>query len=323
MIYNSLLAAIGNTPIVKISNNKNIYAKLEYLNPGGSVKDRSALYMILEAEKLGLLQPGGTIIEASSGNQGIATAMIGAAKGYKVIITVFEKASEEKVATLRAYGATVIKCRQTEFVTDPESYHSHAVRLHKQIDGSFMLNQYFNLSNADAHYSSLGPEIWKQTNGKITHFIAAAGTGGTISGAGKFLKEQNSNIKVIAADAANSFRSTNGNPKPYKLEGIGVDFTSKVLNTNIIDEFIPVQDDQAIHMLQSLANNSGLLVGPSSGAVAYAAEVYSKNLKPDDLAVIIFGDSGRAYLTKSFYTQDNRQSAATNKANKSLSELQL
>lgn len=322
-MYNSLLAAIGNTPIVKISNSKNIFAKLEYLNPGGSVKDRSALYMIQEAEKLGLLLPGGTIIEASSGNQGIATAMIGAARGYKVIITVFEKASEEKVATLRAYGATVIKCPQTEFVTDPESYHSHAVRLHQQIPGSFMLNQYFNISNADAHYSSLGPEIWKQTNGKITHFIAAAGTGGTISGAGKFLKEQNPNIKIVAADAANSFRSTNGHPKPYKLEGIGVDFTSKVLNTSIIDEFIPVNDDQAIGMLRHLASKSGLLVGPSSGAVAYAADVYSKKLTADDLAVIIFGDSGRAYLTKGFYAQDNTHTELSGNLNNKVLELQL
>lgn len=303
MMHNSLLHAIGNTPLVKIDLQApcSTYAKLEYLNPGGSVKDRSSLYMIEEAEKLGLLQPGGTLIDASSGNQGIATAMIGAIKGYKVIITFPEKNSKEKLETLKAYGAQVITCPATSYLEDPNSYHSMALRIHKETPNSFMPNQYFNLSNAMAHYKSLGPEIWKQTEGKITHFIAAAGTGGTISGAGKYLKEQNPNIKVIAVDSNNSYRSTQGNPKPYKLEGIGVDFDSPVLNYSVIDEFFLSPDDESIAMLKHLAQKEGVLVGPSSGAVAYAAQQYCKQLKPTDLAVFILGDSGRAYLTKNFY----------------------
>jgi cystathionine beta-synthase len=303
MMHDSVLQAIGNTPLVRLNFNAPcpIYAKLEYLNPGGSVKDRSSLFMIEEAERLGLLQPGGTLIDASSGNQGIATAMIGAAKGYKVIITFPEKNSKEKLETLKAYGAEVVICPATSFLEDPNSYHSQAVRIHQATPNSFMPNQYFNLANAQAHYRSLGPEIWKQTEGKITHFIAAAGTGGTISGAGKYLKEQNPAIKVIAVDSNNSYRSTKGNPKPYKLEGIGVDFDSPVLNYSVIDEFFLASDDASLAMLQTLAKTQGLLTGPSSGAVAHAAQEYCKNLQPTDLAVIIFGDSGRAYLTKNFY----------------------
>jgi len=302
-MYKSLLDAIGNTPLVKIDleSSCEIYAKLEYLNPGGSVKDRSSLYMIEEAEQLGILKPGGTIIDASSGNQGIATAMIGAAKGYKVIITFPEKNSKEKLETLKAYGAQVVTCPSTSYLEDPNSYHSTALRLHKETPNSFMPNQYFNLSNAMAHYRSLGPEVWKQTEGKITHFIAAAGTGGTISGVGKFLKEKNPNIKVIAVDSNNSYRSTKGHPLPYKLEGIGVDFDSPVLNYSVIDEFFLSPDEESIAMLKHLAKNEGILVGPSSGAVAYAAQQYCKQLKSTDLAVIILGDSGRAYLTKNFY----------------------
>jgi cystathionine beta-synthase len=303
MMHKSLLHAIGNTPLVQIDFQTPCatYAKLEYLNPGGSVKDRSSLYMIEEAERLGLIKPGGTLIDASSGNQGIATAMIGAVKGYKVIITFPEKNSKEKLEALKAYGAEVIICPATNFLEDPNSYHSQAIRIHKATPNSFMPNQYFNLSNRMAHYKSLGPEIWKQTEGKITHFIAAAGTGGTVSGAGKYLKEQNPNIKVVAVDSNNSYRSTQGNPKPYKLEGIGVDFDSPVLDHSVIDQFFLASDNESIAMLQHLAKKEGLLVGPSSGAVAYAAQQYCKQLKSTDLAIFILGDSGRAYLTKNFY----------------------
>ncbi|MCX5922672.1 MAG: cysteine synthase family protein [Candidatus Dependentiae bacterium] len=306
-VYNNLLDAIGNTPLVKMNFDSpaTVYAKLEYLNPGGSVKDRSALYMIEQAEKQGLLKPGGTIIDASSGNQGIASAMIGALKGYKVIISVFEKISQEKLQTILAYGAEVIKCPATEFLEDPRSYHSQAIALHKATPNSFMPNQYFNLSNPEAHYHSLGAEIWRQTEGKITHFFACAGTSGTISGAGRYLKEKNPNIKVLAVDSVNSFRATKGNPKPYKIEGMGVDFDSPILSNgmSVIDEFLTVTDDHALGMLKTLAQHHALLAGPSSGAAAYVAQEYTKNLGPNDLAVVIFGDSGRAYLTKGFYTQ--------------------
>ncbi|AXK60545.1 PLP-dependent cysteine synthase family protein [Candidatus Chromulinivorax destructor] len=303
MMHNNLLQAIGNTPLVQVDLQTpcQLYAKLEYLNPGGSVKDRSSLFMIEDAEQRGILQPGGTIIDASSGNQGIATAMIGAIKGYKVIIAVSEKVSKEKLETLKAYGAQVVMCPATSFLQDPNSYHSQAMRIHKETPNSFMPDQYFNLANAMAHYKSLGPEIWRQTEGKITHFIAAAGTGGTISGAGRFLKEQNPNIKIIAVDSNVSYRSTKGHPQPYAIEGMGVDFDSPVLNYDIVDEFFEAPDAQSLAMLQHLARNKGILAGPSSGAVAYAAEQYCKQLKPTDLAVMIMGDSGRAYLTKNFY----------------------
>lgn len=257
--------------------------------------------MIEEAEQKGLLKPGGTIIDASSGNQGIAVAMIGALKGYKVIITVFEKISQEKYQTLKAYGAQVIKCPATQFVEDPLSYHSQAVALQKITPNSFMPNQYYNVSNATAHYASLGPEIWRQTEGKITHFFAAAGTCGTISGAGRYLKEQNPAIKVLAIDSINSNRATNGNPKPYKLEGVGIDFESPVHDPSVIDEYLCVSDEDALGILKPMASQHGFLIGLSGGAVACAVQKYAKTMKPDDLAVMIFGDSGRAYLTKGFY----------------------
>lgn len=299
----SLLGVIGNTPLVRVgfACPASVFAKLEYLNPGGSIKDRSALYMIEEAERDGLLKPGGTIIEASSGNQGIAIAMIGAIKGYKVIITVSEKISEEKLKTIKAYGAEVVMCPATDFIEDPRSYHSKAKEILNATANAFMPNQYFNLKNPEAHYKFLGPEIWKQTQGKITHFFAAAGTGGTVSGAGKFLKEQNSRIKVIAADAATSSRSTNGHPRPYKVEGIGVDFDTPCLDRDVIDDFVTVTDKQAFEMLPKMAAKYGLLIGGSSGAVAHATNEYCKKLKPGDLAVMIFGDSGRAYLSKNYY----------------------
>lgn len=302
-MHQHLLSAIGNTPLARIPFNTpaTLYAKLEYLNPGGSIKDRSALYMVEHAEKTGLLKPGGTIIEPSSGNQGIALAMIGAAKGYKVIITTNPKFSQEKIQTIKAYGAEVIMCPATEFIEDPNSYHSIACRLHQETPNSFMPNQYFNPINAQAHYNLTGPEIWRQTNGTITHFFAAAGTGGTTYGTGKYLKEQNPHIKLIAIDSNNSFYSTKGHPKPYKLEGVGIDFHSTVVDYTFMDDIIPVADEDAFAMLKNLARNYGFLVGLSSGAVAWGAHHYLPQLKKDDVAVMIFGDSGRAYLTKNVY----------------------
>lgn len=308
MMYKHILDAIGNTPLVKIPFDcpGSIYAKLEYLNPGGSVKDRSALFMIEEAERTGKLKPGGTLIDASSGNQGIATAMIGAIKGYKVIITVPEKTSKEKYGTMLAYGARVVVCPTKANLQDPESYHSKAHELHKSIPNSFMPNQYFNLDNSRAHYCITGPEIWRQTEGKITHFFAGAGTCGTISGVGQFLKEQNPAIKILAVDAATSYRSTNGNPAPYKYEGLGVDFMSPVLNEAVIDEFLTVSDHDGLTALKGLATKYGFLVGPASGAVAFVTQVYAQqHMKEGDLGVMIFGDSGRSYLTKGYYAQDS------------------
>ncbi len=299
----SLLDAIGNTPMIKLPLGRPaaMFAKLEYLNPGGSIKDRTALYMVEEAERRGLLKPGGTIIEASSGNQGIALAMIGAVKGYEVIITVSEKVSEEKKRTLQAYGAKLLICPATDEHDDPGNYHAQAVALQKRTPGAWMPDQYFNTANPQAHYLSLGPEIWRQTGGKITHYFAAAGTGGQVSGVGAYLKEQNPDIKVIAVDSAASFHATGGKPKPYVLEGIGIDFETPCLNEAVIDEFINVGDADAIAMLRLLASKHGLLVGPSSGAVAYAAQNYQQYLTKTGLAVTIFSDSGRAYLSKNYF----------------------
>lgn len=302
MIYANPIEAIGNTPLIRVGfHQAPLYGKLEYLNPGGSVKDRSAKFLIEKAERDGILKPGGTIIDASSGNHAVAVAMIGAIKGYKVIMCVSEKISKEKLQTIQAYGAEIVMCPPTEFIEDPRSYHAQALARHKNTPNSFMPNQYFNVDNALAHYSHLGPEVWKQTNGKITHFFAAAGTCGTISGVGRYLKEQNPNVKVIAVDSNNSFRATGGNPKPYKVEGMGIDFETPVLNEAVIDDFALVTDDEALSMLKTLAREQGLLVGPSSGAVAAAAHKYTANLGPDTYGVMIFGDSGRAYLTKNFY----------------------
>ena len=305
MMYENLLKSIGNTPLVKIDLGlkASLYAKLEYLNPGGSVKDRPALYLIEEAERTGRLKPGGTLIDASSGNQGIATAMIGAIKGYKVIITVSEKISKEKLQTLKAYGAQVVMCPATDFLEDPQSYHSQAVALCKKTPNSYMPNQYFNVENAKAHYLSLGKELWEQTQGTITHFFAGAGTGGTVSGVGRYLKEKNPKIEIHAIDAANSWLSTQGHPKPYKVEGIGIDFETPVLAHDVLNSIIPVSDPQALGMIKQLATEKGFLVGPSSGAVAYAAAEYAKNLGSEAKVVMIFGDSGRAYLSKHYYAE--------------------
>jgi cystathionine beta-synthase len=305
-MHNHLLSTIGNTPLARLpfETPATLYAKLEYMNPGGSIKDRSALYMVEHAEKNGQLKPGGTIIDASSGNYGIALAMIGAAKGYKVIITTTEKFSQEKIQTIKAYGAEIVMCPSTKFIDDPDNYTVIARTLQAKTPNSFMPNQYFNPVNAEAHYVLTGPEIWQQTNGKITHFFAAAGTGGTISGTGKYLKEQNPAIKIIALDAVNSFHSTKGNPKPYKIEGMGIDFYSDIVdynNNNFIDEIIPVADEDAFAMLKNLAHNYGFLVGITSGAVAWGAHHYLPQLKKDDVVVMLFGDSGRAYLSKNVY----------------------
>ena len=269
MHHKTVLESIGNTPLIRIPFDVpcTILAKLEYFNPGDSVKARSALYMIEHAEREGILQPGGTIIDASSGNQGAATAMIGAVKGYKVIITVSQKISAEKLAAIKAFGAHVVPCPPTDFLEDPNSYHSKALELHKNTPGSFMPNQYFNKVNALGHYHSLGPEVWNGTDGKITHFFAAAGTGGHVSGVGRYLKERNPAVKIIAMDSANSWRSTGGHPKPYKLEGMGIDFDSPVFDKEIVDDILAVTDEDALAMTKTLAQTYGVLAGPSSGGV--------------------------------------------------------
>ena len=297
--FNSILDEIGNTPLVNLNlgTEATILGKLEYFNPGGSIKDRSALYMIEEAERNGWLKPGGTIVEASSGNQGIALAMIGAIKGYKVIITVPKRTSIEKVATLKAYGAETLVCEDTDSLDDPNGYHTTAERIHEELD-CFMPNQYFNQSNPAAHYHTTGPEIWEQTQGQITHFFAGTGSCGTITGVARFLKEKNSNITIIGIDSIHSAFSSK-NPTAYNVEGIGIDVVSETLDLKVIDEIITIDDKEAFDMTRELASR-GILAGISSGAVIHVAREYAKKLTSKHLAVAIIGDSGRAYLSKVF-----------------------
>lgn len=304
-MYKTLLEQIGNTPLVKLELNvePTFLAKLEFLNPGGSVKDRAALFMIQDAEQKGLLKKGGTIVEASSGNQGIALAMIGALKGYRVIITVPDRTSFEKIAILKAYGAEVYVCPDTDDLQDPKGYHAKAEYLVRNIPGAFMPNQYFNKANLMAHYKTTGPEIWKQTHGTITHFITGAGSCGTISGVGRYLKEQNSKVKIIGVDAVTSFYSSR-NPKAYNVEGIGIDVISDTFDQSVVDEIIPITDNDAFEMTRKLASKYGLLVGISSGAVMYVALEYCKKLSKRDVIVVILADSGRNYLSKVFQRLD-------------------
>jgi cystathionine beta-synthase len=302
-IYNCILDAIGNTPLVKVPLDcpATIYAKLEHLNPGGSIKDRTALYMIEQAEKTGLLQPGGTIIEASSGNQGIAAAMIGAIKGYRVIITVSEKVSQEKKETLVAYGAEIVVCKPVKYLTDADGYYMKAKEIHASLPGSFMLNQYFNSDNANSHYECTGREIWEQIGDRMTHFCGAMGSSGTVNGIGRYLKKMNSNITVLGVDSPCSFIATNGKPSPYYLDGMGIDYQTPFYDNSAMDQALLVKDEDAHLMLKKLARKHGFLVGPASGGTLAAIEQYAQTLTKDDIIVTIITDSGRAYLSKPFY----------------------
>ncbi len=301
-IVDSLSQLVGYTPLLKLPANKHgdFYAKLEFLNPSGSIKDRAVLFMIQRAIDRGALKPSGTLIEASSGNTGIAAAMIGAMLGYKVIITVPEKTSTEKRDALRAYGAEIIVCKGVSDVTLEGSYHNVALKLHKETPNSFMLNQYFNLDNVLAHYSVTAPEIYQQTEGKITHFIAGAGSGGTIGGISKFLKEQNPEIQIICVTSEASHTFLGGNGGNSKIEGIVVDYESPLIDKSYIDKIVLVNDEDAINAARILARKHGVLVGLASGAVYHA--VQQLELLENAYAVGIFGDSGRSYLSKGFYS---------------------
>ena len=300
-MYKTVLQTIGNTPLMKLElgTKPTMLAKLEMTNPGGSIKDRCALYMIEHAEKDGLLKAGGTIVEASSGNQGIALAMIGVVKGYRVIITVPDRTAREKVAVLRAYGAEVHVCPTTDSHDDPRNYHTLALHLSKTIPGAYMPNQYFNKANPLAHYTTTGPEIWQQTRGTVTHCILGAGSCGTMSGVGRYLKEQNPNITIIGVDAEKSLYSSE-EPKAYQVEGIGIDVISDTFDQKVVDQIIPISDEDAFAMTRKLATKHGLLVGISSGAVMHVALQYSEKLNEKDVVVVVFADSGRNYLSKVF-----------------------
>ncbi|EJF52796.1 cysteine synthase [Saprospira grandis DSM 2844] len=311
--YNNILETIGNTPLVKLNKivkevPATVLAKVETTNPGNSVKDRMALKMVEDAEKAGLIKPGGTIIECTSGNTGMGIAIAAVVKGYKCIFTTTDKQSKEKVDILRAVGAEVIVCPTNVGPEDPRSYYSVAERLSKEIPNSFWCNQYDNLSNRLAHYESTGPEIWEQTEGKITHFVVGVGTGGTISGVGRYLKEQNPNIKIWGIDPYGSvFKKYHETGEfdekeiyPYVTEGIGEDILPKNVDFDIIDHFEKVTDKDAAIATRELARQEGIMVGNSAGSAIMGVKQLASELKEDDLVVVLFHDHGSRYVGKMF-----------------------
>lgn len=317
MIYNSIVETIGNTPMVRLNKifkdlPGTVLAKVEYFNPGNSTKDRMALKMIEDAEKAGILKPGGTIIEGTSGNTGMGLALTAVAKGYKCIFTMADKQSQEKINILRAVGAEVIVCPTNVEPDDPRSYYSVARKLNKDIPNSIYPNQYDNPSNAAAHYEATGPEIWKQSAGKITHYVATVGTGGSMCGTSRYLKEQNSNVISVGIDTYGSvfkkYKETGIFDKneiyPYLTEGFGEDILPKNVDFDAIDTFIKVTDKDGAIMARRLSREEGLFVGWSSGSAVHGALEYAKeHLKKDDVMVILLPDHGTRYLAKVYNDQ--------------------
>jgi cystathionine beta-synthase len=313
--YNNVLELIGNTPLIKLNKvtenlDGNFYAKVEAFNPGHSTKDRIALYIIEEAEKQGILSPGDTIIETTSGNTGFSIAMVSIIKGYNCILAVSSKSSRDKIDMLRSMGAKVYVCPAHVSADDKRSYYNVAKKLHEEIKGSVYINQYFNQLNIDAHYKSTGPEIWEQTSGKITHLVACSGTGGTISGAAKYLKEKNPNIRILGVDAFGSvlkkYHETkefdNNEIYPYRIEGLGKNLIPSATDFELIDKFIKVTDEESAHATRDIAKLEGLFVGYTSGAVLQAIKQYSEEgeFGPDSNVVAIFPDHGSRYMSKVF-----------------------
>lgn len=316
MWYDNILETIGNTPLVKLNTITKgvpgtILAKIETTNPGNSIKDRMAVKMIEDAEKSGKLKPGGTIIEGTSGNTGMGLAMAAIIKGYKCIFTTTDKQSKEKVDALRAFGAEVIVCPTNVDPEDPRSYYSVSSRLEREVPNSWKPNQYDNLANSQAHYEQTGPEIWEQTEGKITHLVVGVGTGGTISGTGKYLKEKNPNIKIWGIDTYGSvfkkYKETGIFDKdeiyPYITEGIGEDFLPANVNFDVIDLFEKVTDKDAALMTRDIARKEGIFVGNSAGAAIGGLIQLKDQLKPEDVVVVIFHDHGSRYMGK-MYNED-------------------
>ena len=313
--YNSVLDLIGNTPLIKLNRvtdnlDGNFYAKVESFNPGHSTKDRIALYIIEEAERQGLLSPGDTIIETTSGNTGFSLAMVSIIKGYNCILAVSSKSSRDKIDMLRSMGAKVYVCPAHVSADDERSYYNVAKRLHEETKNSIYINQYFNQLNIDAHYKTTGPEIWEQTNGKITHFIACSGTGGTLSGTAKFLKEQNPNIRILGVDAYGSvlkkYHETkefdNDEIYPYRIEGLGKNLIPTATDFDIIDKFIKVTDEESAHATREIALKEGLFVGYTSGAVVQAIRQFAEEGEFDENSnvIAIFPDHGSRYMSKVF-----------------------
>ena len=301
-IYDSLLDLVGETPMYRFRNvargvRPDVVAKLEMLSPAGSVKDRIGIRMIEAAERAGLLKPGGTIVEPTSGNTGAGIAMAAAIKGYKCIFTMPDKMSEEKISLLRAYGAEVVIAPTAVPPDSPESYYRVADRLTEQIPGAFQPNQYFNDANPQTHYDTTGPEIWRQTEGRITHFVAGVGTGGTISGVGRYLKEQNAGVQVIGADPDGSVYST-PEARPYLVEGVGEDFWPRTFDPSVVDRYVTVSDRDSFVTARRVTREEGLLVGGSCGTAVWAALEVAQELDENALVVVLLPDSGRSYLSK-------------------------
>ena len=317
-VCENVLDLVGNTPIIKLKNmtssfKGNYYAKVEAFNPGHSSKDRIALYIIEQAEKKGILKPGDTIIETTSGNTGFSIAMVSIIKGYECILAVSSKSSADKIDMLKAMGAKVYVCPAHVSADDPRSYYQVAKRLHEEIKGSVYINQYFNELNIDAHYQSTGPEIWNQMNGEITHLVACSGTGGTISGTARFLKEMNPNIKVIGVDAFGSVIKKYHETKefdeneiyPYRIEGLGKNLIPSATDFDAIDEFIKVTDQESAHTAREIAHTEGLFVGYTSGAAMQAIKQLNEEgaFKEGDEVVVIFPDHGSRYMSKVYSDQ--------------------
>lgn len=311
-IYNNILESVGKTPLIKLNSinqeiPSTIYGKVEYLNPGGSTKDRIALAMIEAAEKEGKLQPGGTIIEATAGNTGVGLALIAAIKKYRCIFVMPDKMSQDKINLLKAYGAEVVITPTSVPPDSPESFNGVAERLAQEIPGAYRPDQFANPNNPLAHYLTTGPEIWSDSNGKVDVFVAAMGTGGTISGVGKYLKEQNPNIVIVGADPEGSIFSGD-TPKLYKVEGIGEDFIPKTFNRQVIDEMVRVSDKESFNMARRLAREEGLLVGGSCGTAVAGALKYAARLSEPKHIVVLLPDTGRNYINKIYsdaWMQDN------------------
>lgn len=321
-ILPSVLQAVGNTPLVRLNRVTDgvaatICVKIEASNPGRSVKDRIALAVVEDAERRGLLKPGGTLVEPTSGNMGVALAIVAAVKGYKCIFTIPDKMSIEKIRRLRAFGAEVVVTPTAVPPESPQSYYSVARRLAEEIPGAFMPMQYDNPSNMEAHYRSTGPEIWQQTDGKVTHFVAGMGTGGTISGTAKFLKEKNPNCAVVGVDPEGSILGkvferqqwSWADSYPYKVEGIGEDFVPKNLKFDYIDSVVTVSDRDSFLMGRRLTREEGLFCGGSSGSAVEGALRYARDnrLKKDDIVVVLLPDAGEIYLSKMYSDEWMRQ----------------
>lgn len=312
-VFENVLDLVGNTPMIRLNNLTSGYkgdflAKVEAFNPGHSSKDRIALYIIEQAEKQGILKPGDTIIETTSGNTGFSIAMVSVIKGYDCILAVSSKSSADKIDMLKNMGAKVYVCPANVSADDPRSYYQVAKRLHDEIKGSVYINQYFNQLNIDAHYASTGPEIWNQTEGKITHLVACSGTGGTISGASKYLKEQNPDIKVIGVDAFGSVLKKYHETRefddkeiyPYRIEGLGKNLIPTATDFDIIDDFVKVTDEESAHTAREIAKKEGLFVGYTSGAAMQAVKQlqFEGEFSENDVVVVIFPDHGSRYMSK-------------------------